>query len=172
MCKIHIMARKKKERSRSRRQAQVRTLHAAMVDLVALMNRPQRDETTLNEAGVSLDRALYALLSGIERFGPIGVVDLADGTGRDHTTVSRQVAKLVALGLVERRPGRADARVHEALLTRRGRRLANALAAARLRIAAPVLARWNEREFDKLVRLMRRFVDDLMGLDETARPDS
>ena len=38
-----------------------------------------------------------------------GVVALADGAGRDHTTVSRQVAKLVELGLVDKRPG-ADGR--------------------------------------------------------------
>ena len=101
-------------------QDRVRRLHGAMVDLVALMNRPQPDNRVLKEAGVSLDRALFPLLSGIERFGPVGVVDLADRAGRDHTTVSRQVAKLVELGLVERQPSAADARVHEASLTKKG----------------------------------------------------
>lgn len=143
---------------------QVRQLHAAMIDLVALMNLPQRDDFLLKEAGVSLDRALFPLLSGIEKRGPIGVVDLANRVGRDHTTVSRQIAKLVELGLVERRPSASDARVHEATLTKKGRRMTDALAAARQRLAAPIIARWSEKDFDNLVRLLRRFVDDLSAL--------
>jgi DNA-binding MarR family transcriptional regulator len=146
-------------------QDRVRRLHGAMIDLVALMNRPQPDNRVLKEAGVALDRALFPLLSGIERFGPIGIVDLADRAGRDHTTVSRQVAKLVELGLVDRRPGAADARVHEANLTKKGRKMTEALAAARQRIAQPILAKWSEKDLDSLTRLMRRFVDDLAALE-------
>jgi DNA-binding MarR family transcriptional regulator len=135
-------------------------LHAAIVELVAMMNQPQRDDVLLTEAGLSLDRALFPLLVGIERFGPIGVVALAEGAGRDHTTVSRQVAKLVELGLVEKRPG-ADARVHEAVITRKGRQMTDALTAARQKLAAPVLAKWSKKDFATLVRLLRRFVDDI-----------
>jgi DNA-binding MarR family transcriptional regulator len=147
----------------------VRALHGAMVDLFTLMSRPQRDDTLLREAGVSLDRALFPLLVGIERYGPIGVVDLADRVGRDHTTVSRQVTKLESLGLIAREPGRADRRINEAIITPQGRTLTDALDAARLRIAAPILAKWTDADFSDLVRLMRRFVDDLMELPERAR---
>ena len=44
------------------------------------------------------------------------MVELADRAGRDYTTISRQVAKLAELGLVDRRPSRADRRVKEAYL--------------------------------------------------------
>ncbi|KYG11223.1 MarR family transcriptional regulator [Sorangium cellulosum] len=141
----------------------LRELHGAMVDLIAVMNQPQRDQALLAEAGLSLDRALFQLLVGIERFGPIGVVELADRAGRDYTTVSRQVAKLESLGLIERRPSPADRRVHEAVITDKGRQMTDALDAARQRLAAPILANWSEEDFDDLVRLMRRFVDDLMA---------
>ncbi len=70
--------------------AQLRALHAALLDIVVAMNRPQRDQMLIEAAGISLDRALFPLLVGIERFGPIGVVDMADRVGRDYTTVSRQ----------------------------------------------------------------------------------
>ncbi len=143
---------------------QLPLLHAAILDLVVLMNRPQNDDILLQEAGLSLDRALFPLLVGIERFGPIGVVALAEGSGRDHTTVSRQVAKLAELGLVERRPSAADARVHEATVTKAGRRMTDALAAARQKLAAPVLANWSEKDLESLVRLLRRFVDDVTAL--------
>jgi DNA-binding MarR family transcriptional regulator len=146
-----------------RLKAELQELHGAMVDLFAMMNQPQRDDVLLKEAGISLDRALFPLLVGIARFGPIGVVDMAERAGRDHTTVSRQVARLVELGLVERRPG-ADARVHEAVITKSGRRMTDALAAARQRLAAPVLAKWSEKDFASLTRLLRRFADDLAAL--------
>lgn len=149
----------------------VRQLHGAIVDLIALMNQPQRDEALLEEAGISLDRALFPLLVGIERFGPIGVVELSHRAGRDYTTVSRQVAKLVSLGLIERRPSPADRRINEAVITDKGRQMTDALDAARQRIVAPILAKWSEEDFSDLVRLTRRFVDDLMaspgGTDKT-----
>src|SRR5215831_9399806 len=90
---------------------QVRALHEALVDIVGVLNRPQIDEMMVREAGISLDRALFPPLVIIERRGPIGVVDLADRVGRDYTTVSRQVAKLESLGLVERKAAAADRRI-------------------------------------------------------------
>jgi DNA-binding MarR family transcriptional regulator len=156
----------------SRKKKDIRKLHETMVDLFALMNRPQRDDTLIREAGISLDRALFPLLVGIERQGPIGVVDLADRVGRDHTTVSRQVAKLEELGLIKRKPSPSDRRVNEAIITPEGRTLTDALDAARVRIAAPILARWTDEDFGDLVALMRRFVDDLMKLPERGNDDT
>src|SRR5580698_3300104 len=114
---------------------EVRQLHNTLIDLVGMMNRPQRDTALIREAGISLDRALFPLLVRIERKGPIGVVELADLAGRDYSTVSRQVAKLEALGLVERRPGRAARRVNEAVVSARGRAITDALDATRERAA-------------------------------------
>src|SRR5580700_3772652 len=100
---------------------QLRQLHAAVLDIVGVINRPQRDEVLIRAAGIPLDRALFPLLVGIGRFGPIGVVDLADRVGRDYTTVSRQIGKLESLGLVKRRGTASDGRVREAVITRKGK---------------------------------------------------
>ena len=140
----------------------MRVLHGALLDIVAVMNRPQRDEALMQEAGISLDRALFPLLIGVERAGPIGVVDLAERTGRDYTTVSRQVAKLETLGLVERREGAADKRVREAVGTPQGQALIDSIDEARERMATAILAEWNEEELDDLTRLMRRLADALL----------
>lgn len=43
------------------------------------MNRPQRDEAMIREAGIGLDRALFPLLVLIEKRGPIGVVEWETG---------------------------------------------------------------------------------------------
>lgn len=146
----------------TRDPARVRAIHEALIDIMAVMNQPQRDEAMVREAGIRLDRALFPLLVGIERRGPIGVVDLADGVGRDHTTVSRQVAKLESLGLVERRAG-ADRRVREAVVTPRGKAMTDKVDAARVRLARTAFAHWDEPDLDELARLLRKFADTIRG---------
>lgn len=138
---------------------QIRELHGALIDIASLMNRPQRDEALVQEAGIALDRALFPLLVGIERLGPIGIVELADRAGRDYTTVSRQVAKLETLGLVERRQSISDRRVNEAAVTSKGKAMTDKIDAARERMALAVFASWDSHEIDELVRLMRKFAD-------------
>jgi len=142
---------------------QLRALHGALISIVSVMNRPQRDEAMVREAGISLDRALFPLLVGIERLGPIGVVDLADRVGRDYTTVSRQVAKLESLGLVQRQEGVEDRRVREAMVTPKGKVMTDAVDAARERIGRAIFAKWSEKDVAELVRLMQKFAADIEG---------
>ena len=144
---------------------QIRVLHGALIDIVGVMNRPQGDERMVREAGIALDGALFPLLVGIERRGPIGVVDLADRVGRDYTTVSRQVAKLESLGLVERQASAADRRVREAVVTPRGKTMTDAVDLARDRIGRSIFESWEERDVAELVRLMRKFADDITAPD-------
>jgi len=136
-------------------------IHGALLDLNGFVNRRQPDEALLGEAGVTLDRALLPLLVRIERRGPIGVVDLADLAGRDHSTVSRQVAKLESLGLVKRRPAQNDRRVREAAVTEKGLAITKALDRARERLAAPLQAKWSSEDLADLARLLRRLADDV-----------
>ncbi len=139
--------------------AQLRQLHDALLDIVSAMNRPQRDEFLIKEAGIPLDGALFPLLVGVERFGPIGVVDLADRVGRDYTTVSRQVAKLESLGLVERQESAADRRVREAVITPEGKVMTDLVDAARDRIGRAIFKTWDAEDISALVRLARKFAD-------------
>lgn len=138
---------------------QVRELHGALIDIMSVMNQPQRDERMVREAGISLDRALFPLLVGIERRGPIAIGELADRTGRDYTTVSRQVAKLESLGLAERRQGTIDRRVTEVGVTPMGKAMTERIDAARERNARTIFDTWDAKDIDELVRLMRKFAD-------------
>lgn len=140
---------------------QLRDLHNAVLDIVAIINGPQRDELLIREAGIRLDRALFPLLVLIDRFGPIGIVHLADRVGRDHSTVSRQVGKLASLGLIERQQGQADRRVRRAAITAPGRAMAGRIDAARDRLLGALFESWRARDVATLTRLMRRFADDL-----------
>ena len=136
-------------------------LHRSLVDIGGVMNRPENDAAMLEKAGLALERALFPLLVLVERLGPIGVVDLAGRVGRDHTTVSRQVARLEELGLVERRAGQADRRVREAVITPQGKVATDAVDAARGRMALALFGGWSQEDFDDLVRLMRKLADGM-----------
>lgn len=146
---------------------QLRQLHGALLDIVGLMNRPQRDELLIKAAGIPLDRALFPLLVGIQRFGPIGVVELADRVGRDYTTVSRQVAKLESLDLVRRQGSAADRRVREAAISPKGEAMTGLVDAAREKIGRAIFETWDAHDIEELVRLMRKFADALGDVPET-----
>src|SRR5580704_2203561 len=116
---------------------------AALIDLMSFLNSPQRDDVLLREAGVDLDRALFPLLVRLGMSGPLSVAVLADQVGRDHTTVSRQLAKLERLGLISRQAGGADRRVRTASLTAAGDTIVRAITAARRRLLSRALADWS-----------------------------
>lgn len=144
---------------------QLPLLHDALISIVSVMNSPQRDEEMIRHAGIRLDRALFPLLIGVGRLGPIGVGDLADRVGRDYTTVSRQVAKLDSLGLVERAPSKEDARVRFASITPQGKRMTDAIDRAREAKARALFKSWSREDFDDLIRLMRRLATDIDAAD-------
>ncbi len=140
----------------------IRTLHGALIDLIGVMNRPQPDAAMVAAAGVALDSTLFSLLVGIDRYGPIGVMELAERSGRDYTTVSRQVAKLHKLKLIARRPAEADARVNQAVISEPGREMVKALDVARNKIVSAMLADWSGQDVHQLALLLRRLADAML----------
>jgi DNA-binding MarR family transcriptional regulator len=141
-------------------------LGAALIDLMSFFASPQRDDTLLREAGVALDRALFPILVRLEMRGPLSVAGLAAQVGRDHTTISRQLAKLEGLGLVARDGVGADRRVRTANLTEAGDEIVQAITAARRRLLSQVLADWSEGDLAGLAALNRRFVEALSAADQ------
>jgi DNA-binding MarR family transcriptional regulator len=151
---------------------ELRALHMALLEIVGVMNAPQRDEALLAAAGVRLDRALFPLLIGVERFGPIGVVELAAGVNRDHTTVSRQLAKLESLGLVTRVESPDDRRTRRAVVTAEGQMTGERIDAARVRMFRAIFSDWPPEEVTELTRLMGKFASAMRkgGADIGAAP--
>jgi DNA-binding MarR family transcriptional regulator len=142
----------------------IRQFYGALFDIIGLMNQPQRDSVLLQEAGVSLDRALFPLLVVIARRDTVGIMELAGLVGRDHSTVSRQVATLGRLGLVRRHVGTSDGRERKVAATQEGLAIAHALDAARERLVQPIVAQWDEQDWKTFVSLLRRFADDALAL--------
>ncbi|MBS0883110.1 winged helix-turn-helix transcriptional regulator [Pantoea sp. JGM49] len=142
-------------------------LHNALLMIVGTFNRPQRDELLIKESNIQLDRALFPLLIQIGRFGPIGVVELAERAGRDYTTVSRQVAKLEELGLAQRQKNAKDKRVNEAVITATGKAMTDKIDAARAQIYQHLFENWQDSERTELARLLQKFVGDFMAIDRS-----
>ncbi len=141
-------------------------LHDALLTLVGVFNRPQRDELMIKASTINLDRALFPLLVQISRFGPIGVVELADRVGRDYTTVSRQVTKLEEAGLAQRQKNAKDKRINEAVITKVGKAMTDKIDAAREDIYQKVFQQWQPKDRVQLERLLKQFVIDFSSLDE------
>ena len=145
------------------------SLALALIDLVGMLNSPRQDEILLREAGVSLDRALFPLLVRIGMSKSLNISELAQQVGRDHSTVSRQTAKLEKLGLIRRTPGRVDQRVREAVISADGRRMVDAISKARRRLFGQMLADWTDAEVQTLSRLNRRLADAMSAGQESFR---
>jgi DNA-binding MarR family transcriptional regulator len=136
-------------------------LHAAVLSLADFINRSDVDARLLVESGVTLDRALFPLLSRIGAAGEIGTVALSNLVGRDHSTVSRQVAKLEKIGLVCRVPCTKDARIKHLTPTGKGNALLDKVRVVRRRIMENHFCGWRNHERDALIRLLQKLVIEL-----------
>ena len=89
--------------------------HGAFVALereIALLLRRSRaiSARLAGQLHPDLDGASYGLLSLLQDAGPLRASELVTRIGLDKSTVSRQVAHLVDLGLVDRAPDPVDGR--------------------------------------------------------------
>lgn len=89
--------------------------HAAFVDLereIGLLLRRSRaiSARLAGQLHPDLDGAAFGLLALLQDAGPLRASDLVARLGLDKSTVSRQVASLVALGLVDRSADPDDGR--------------------------------------------------------------
>lgn len=137
----------------------VTDFHGALLDIMGVMNHPQRDETLLAAANVRLDQVLFPLLVTIGRYGPQGVVELADRLGRDYTTVSRQIKRLQELGLAQKQPAARDKRISEVTLTAQGMALTKNIDDARQRLMNQIFNDWSAEDVAGLFRLVRKYAD-------------
>jgi DNA-binding MarR family transcriptional regulator len=135
-------------------------LHLILLKMAGRINRPEIDAAFLARAKVKLDRALFPLLSRIGVQAPIGIVELAALTGRDHSTVSRQVAKLEALGLVERAPHHKDRRMRLLRPTAAGKTMLDKLSRVRRRMIGQHFADWTEAERHLFLSFLKRAFDE------------
>jgi len=73
--------------------------------------------------GVPLQARQYPFLAAIDRLGPLTIGELAEAVGITQPGVTRSVAQLVQLGLLDAAQARDDQRRKVISLTKKGKRL-------------------------------------------------
>jgi DNA-binding MarR family transcriptional regulator len=122
-----------------------------------LLRRSRAIQTRLaGELHPELDGASYGVLALLQDAGPLRASDLVTRLGLDKSTVSRQVASLVALGLVDRAADPEDGRAQVLTPSAEGAaRLARIREARRARWAQD-LSDWPAPDVATLAELLGR----------------
>lgn len=126
-------------------------------ELAVLWRRVRRMAITLaREVDEGLDIAAYTLLSAMHDGGDVRAGDLAERFGMDKSTVSRQIAQMESLRLIERAADPVDGRARLIHITDEGKQRVRQLRDARGRSFRAALEDWPENEVDQLVGLLAR----------------
>ncbi|MDZ7674752.1 MAG: MarR family transcriptional regulator [Acidimicrobiales bacterium] len=141
-------------------------IEAALIALLRRTNDPRGNQRINDRAGVDIERSGSVMLARIEEFEPVRLCDLADMGGIDTSTASRQVARLVDAGYVERRPDPDDGRATGHYLTESGQRIRGKLKRARREWFEEVVAEFSPDERDQFADLLVRFVDRMDAIRE------
>lgn len=136
-------------------------LYKSLFDVVNFFIQPGQDRKLLKRAGVTLDAALFPLLMTIARFGSLNITDLAERVGRDHSTISRQINKLVILKLVTVLVSGQDKRIRCLSLTESGKIMTKKIATTRRIMMKEALKDWNEPELITLRSELKRLAETL-----------
>ena len=103
-----------------------------------------------------LDGAAYVLLALLQDLGPLRAGDLVARLGQDKSTVSRQVAKLVELGLVDRTADPVDGRAQVLAPSAEGSARLDRIREARRSRWAADLSDWPTDDVATLAELLAR----------------
>jgi DNA-binding MarR family transcriptional regulator len=131
----------------------------AMLALVRGIDRVHSSGTLSARSGVALERGLHPVVMTIAKLEPVRTTDLAAALALNSSTVSRHIARLEQLGLVERTGDPGDARASLLALSDAGRHTHATLTEAWEEILAEQLALAGSGEAGTLAR----------RLDEVAR---
>ena len=140
------------------------------LDMLARQSPARFVALILDRAGVSLSPELCRYLVTIGLRGPVGVLDLAELVESNHPKVSRTLAQLEDLGLVERADAPHDRRIKTTELTPAGRGVVEAVNRGRRRVLDEAFAGWTDRDRAELARLTARFADAIFKLTEEVGP--
>ncbi len=126
-------------------------------ELVMMFRRARNVSLTVaSQVHPDLDPASYSLLLMVDDAGSLRGMDVADRTGLDKSTVSRQIATLVDLDLLERVPDPDDGRARRIQLSDSGRaRLADVRKQRRKHLHNQ-FASWSTDDLQDLARLLGR----------------
>jgi DNA-binding MarR family transcriptional regulator len=136
-------------------QAAVAAVADSVRDLVRAMRKSKARMTP--DGRDDVESATHAVLHMVATGGPMRASELAGCVHSDLSTVSRQVAGLVADGLLERRADPVDGRASLLALTEAGEAAVAAREASRLAFFARVLDGWAEGDLRQFAGMLSQF---------------
>lgn len=134
------------------------TVGIELIRLVKLLERKHAQYRA--EHPDAVERPTYLLLVHLVKDGPQRAVTLAESVHSDPSTVSRQVAQLVRLGLVERTADPEDGRATLLAATAEGHRVFEENRRTRTERIAALLAAWDPADRHRFAELLGRFTSD------------
>jgi DNA-binding MarR family transcriptional regulator len=159
-------------RPETSRQRAVDQIEGAFALMARKSGLPRIHERMAAAARTSLDPSSFKLLRHLGEAGPIRASDLAASACLDLSTVSRQVAGLESLGLVERRRDPLDGRASLLLLSARGRAASSRLSEARRAMFGEMVTDWPEEDVERFAELLTRFARAMADLTTAASHES
>lgn len=117
-------------------------------------------------AAVDLEPSGFTLLRRLDDLGPSRASDLAHHVGLDLSTVSRQIASLLAAGLVDRTPDAQDRRAGLLAVSARGRGVLDRALQARRALLADALGDWSAADLRNLASVLERFAESISSFAE------
>jgi DNA-binding MarR family transcriptional regulator len=134
------------------------TVGIELVRLVKLLERKHAQYRA--EHPDAVERPTYLLLVHLVKDGPQRASALAESVHSDPSTVSRQVAQLVRLGLVERTADPEDGRATLLAATAEGHRVFEENRRTRTERIAALLSGWDPDDRLRFAELLARFTSD------------
>lgn len=127
-------------------------------ELVMMFRRARKMSLTVAaQVHPGLDPASYSLLLMVDDAGSLRGMDVADRTGLDKSTVSRQIATLVELDLLERVPDPDDGRARRIQLSESGRARLDEVRRQRREHMHGEFANWSTADLHDFSRLLSQF---------------
>ena len=133
-----------------------------MVEALSLFVRWARRELhdkTVADTGIDIDRSAAAILGALYFHEPVRMSDLAEHLGLDRSTVSRQVAAVVAKGYVARLDDATDARASMLSLTPLGHTVRHKLANSFQKTSLELVSEWKREDRLEFARLLDKLAD-------------
>lgn len=139
----------------------LRTADAVGIELVRLVKLLERKHAHYRaEHPDAVERPTYLLLVHLVKDGPQRAGTLAEAVHSDPSTVSRQIAQLVRLGLVERTADPQDGRATLLAATAEGHRVFEENRRTRTERIAELLSGWEPADRRRFAELLGRFTSD------------
>jgi DNA-binding MarR family transcriptional regulator len=143
-------------------------LEVSLRQLFRWGNLPRLRERLAARSDVLLDKASYSLIAPLEQ-GNLRVSEVAQRSGVDISTASRQIVELERAGVVRRLPDVDDGRASILELTGLGRRHLKKITTARQAMLAEILHDFSDEEVGHLARLLGRLNHNIAAFLEGDR---